>query len=87
MSAKLVFVLLFAQGPVLLADFAQALANGASFGCSLSTAFLRSLFLLPIFTLPVVAFAALTRNLKKAIAGAVIFIVLISGGQMLFCRP
>jgi hypothetical protein len=65
-------LLLFSQGPVFLADFVQALASGASFGRSLSTALLRSLFLLPLFTLPVVAFAALTRNLTEAIAGAVV---------------
>jgi len=84
MLAKLAFVLLFAQGPVLLADLLQALASGASFSHSLSTAITRSLFLLPIFTLPFVAFGALTRNLTEAIAGAVVFFLLLSGGQMLF---
>lgn len=84
MFAKLAFVLLFAQGPVLIADFLQAFAGGASFWHSLSAAITRSLFLLPIFTLPFVAFGALTRNLTEAIAGAVIFFLLLSGGEMLF---
>jgi hypothetical protein len=84
MFAKLAFVLLFAQGPVLIADFVQAFAGGASFWHSLSAATTRSLFLLPIFTLPFIAFGALTRNLTEAIAGAVIFFLLVSGGEMLF---
>ena len=84
MFAKLAFVLLFAQGPVLIADFLQAFAGGASFWHSLSAAITRSLFVLPIFTLPFVAFGALTRNLTEAIAGAVIFFLLLSGGEMLF---
>ncbi|HEY5256189.1 MAG TPA: hypothetical protein VIJ53_16155, partial [Acidobacteriaceae bacterium] len=84
MFAKLAFVLLFAQGPVLIADFVQAFAGGASFRHSLSAAITRSLFLLPIFTLPFLAFGALTRNLTEAIAGAVIFFLLLSGGEMLF---
>lgn len=84
MFAKLAFVLLFAQGPVLIADFLQAFAGGASFRHSLSAAITRSLFLLPIFTLPFVAFGAMTRNLTEAIAGAVIFFLLLSGGEMLF---
>ena len=84
MFAKLAFVLLFAQGPVLIADFFQALAGGASFRHSLSTAITRSLFLLPVFTLPFLAFGALTKNLTEAIAGAVVFFLFLSGGQMLF---
>ncbi len=84
MFAKLGFVLLFAQGPVLIADFVQAFAGGASFWHSLSAAITRSLFLLPVFTLPFVAFGALTRNLTEAIAGAVVFFLLLSGGEMLF---
>lgn len=69
---------------MLIADFVQAFAGGASFWHSLSAAITRSLFLLPIFTLPFVAFGALTRNLTEAIAGAVIFFLLLSGGEMLF---
>ena len=82
--AKVVFVMLFAQGPVFLADFIQAVASGASIEVSFTTALTRTVFLTIIMALPFMAFGALTKNLTQAIAGAVVFFLVLAGGQMLF---
>jgi hypothetical protein len=82
--AKIGFVILFAQGPVFLADFIQGVASGAPIRLSLTTSLTRTIFLAFIVTLPFVAFGALTENLTQAIAGSVIFFLAISGGEMLF---
>ena len=82
--AKLLFVLVFAQGPVFLADSLQAITGGASISHSIGTAAIRSLFLLPLFLLPFLAFGAITKNLTEAIAGAVVFFLFLAGSQMLF---
>jgi hypothetical protein len=37
-----------------------------------------------ILTLPFLAFSTLTENLTHAIAGAVVFFLVLAGGQMLF---
>ncbi|MEO6910078.1 MAG: hypothetical protein ABI158_04060, partial [Edaphobacter sp.] len=81
--AKLLFVVVLVQGPAFAADLLQALTSGFSFPHSLSAALLRSLYYLIMFTLPFLAFGALTRNLTEAIAGGVIAFLLLAGGQML----
>ena len=81
--AKLLFVVVLVQGPAFIADLVQALASGFSFPHSLSASLLRSFYYLVMFTLPFLAFGALTRNLTEAIAGGVIAFLLLAGGQML----
>jgi hypothetical protein len=75
LAAKLLFVILLVQGPVLLADFVGAAANGFTIEQSLSAALSHSLFSLAVFNLPILAFATLTRNFTEAVADAVIAFV------------
>lgn len=81
--AKLLFVLVMAQGPILLADTFQALANGFPLGQSLASAATRGLLLLGFLSLPVAAFASLTRNLTEGIIGAVLVSVGIGVSEQL----
>jgi hypothetical protein len=69
--AKLLFVVLMVQSPILLANFIEAVANGFPLGASLAAASSRSLFLLLLIDIPFLAFASLTRNMLEAITGGV----------------
>jgi hypothetical protein len=69
---KVLFVVAAVQGPILAADIFQGLANGFSFRQTLAAALSRAVFLLLSFTLPVLAFTSLTRNMTEAIVSAVI---------------
>lgn len=69
--AKLLFLLLMVQGPILLADMMQAMANGFPLIPSLGAAASRNLYLLLGLSLPVFAFASLTRNMAETVIGAV----------------
>jgi hypothetical protein len=69
--AKIVGVLLMVQTPIFLADLGEALASGFGFGPSVSAALSREVFLLFAFSIPLLAFASLTKNYMEAIAGAV----------------
>jgi hypothetical protein len=75
LAAKVLFVILLVQGPILLTDFVGAAANGFPFAHSLSAALSRGVFWLATFYLPVLAFASLTRNFTEAVAGAVVAFV------------
>ena len=75
LAAKLLFVILLVQGPILLTDFVGAAANGFPFSQSLGASLSHNVFWLATFYLPVLAFASLTRNFTEAVAGAVIAIV------------
>jgi hypothetical protein len=75
LAAKLLFVILLVQGPILLTEFIGAAANGFPVAQSLSAAFSRCVFSLAIFYLPILAFASLTRNFTEGVAGAVIAFV------------
>jgi hypothetical protein len=83
LMAKLLFVAVLAQGPLLLADLVQGCASGFPFNASLEAALTRSLYYLVMFALPFVAFGSLTRNLTQAIAAGVIAFLLLAGGKML----
>jgi hypothetical protein len=69
--AKLFFIVVLVHGPILLSDTLQALANGFAAPQSLGAAASRSLYLLFGLSIPVLAFASLTRNLTEAVIGAV----------------
>ena len=71
LAAKLIFVLVVVQLPMLLANLLEGLADGFSFGHAFLPAISQNLWLLLAFTLPVLAIASLTKNLTGAIAGAV----------------
>jgi hypothetical protein len=75
LAAKLLFVILLVEGPILFTDFVGAAANGFPFAQSLSAALSRGVFWLATFYLPVLGFASLTRNFTEAVAGAVIAFV------------
>jgi hypothetical protein len=73
--AKILFVLLTVHGPFLLIDLAQGMSMGFSFWASLSAALARSVHLLWVFSLPVLAIAAITSTLVEA-TGALMVIAL-----------
>src|SRR5229473_3096461 len=75
LAAKLLFVILLVEGPILITDFVGAAANGFPFAQSLSAAVSHSIFSLAIFYLPILAFATLTQNFTEGVAGAVIAFV------------
>ena len=73
--AKFLFVLLAVHGPMLLADLFRGLANGFAFGPSLAAAASHGFFVLVAFSVPLLAFASLTRNFIEAIvAGFIVFL-------------
>jgi hypothetical protein len=69
--AKLVSMLIMVQVPIFLADLAQGLAGGFPLAQSAGAAFGRSGYLFLSFSLPLLAFASLTRNFMEAVAGGV----------------
>ena len=73
--AKLLFILVMVQGPILLADTIQSLVNGFSLTQSLAAAVTRGLLLLTSISLPALAFASLTRNMTDAVVGGVMVFV------------
>jgi hypothetical protein len=74
--AKILFVLLAVHAPYLLMDLAHGMSLGFSFWDSLSAAFSRSLHLLWVISLPVLAIAAVTSTLVEVV-GALMVIVLV----------
>jgi hypothetical protein len=72
--AKLLFVLLAIQVPLLIADLCEGLTNGFPFAVSLAAAVSQNLHFLVGFSIPILALVSLTRNLTEAITvGIVVF--------------
>ena len=69
--AKLLFVGLTVQTPILTADLMEALASGFPTGPSFAAALSRSVFLLLGLSLPMLAFASLTKNFMETIVAGV----------------
>lgn len=69
--AKVLFVVIMVQAPVLVADLLEALADGFSPGPAFGAALARSILLLCAFDLPMLAFASLTQNMLETVFGAV----------------
>ena len=69
---KVLFVVVAVQGPILAADIFLGLANGFPLRQTLAAALSRAAFMLLSFTLPILAFTSLTRNMAEAIVSAVI---------------
>ena len=73
--AKILFVLLLVQAPLVAADAFEPLLYGFSPGQSLAAAFSRGMGLLLFFYLALLVFASLTRNLTEAIVSAALVFV------------
>jgi hypothetical protein len=73
--AKILFVLLAVHAPYLLMDLAHGMSMGFPFWDSLSAAFARGIHLLWVFSLPVLAIAAITSTLVEVV-GALMVIAL-----------
>jgi hypothetical protein len=82
--SKFIFVVLFLQMPIFLADFIQGLLTGAGVSTSLASAASRSMFLLLTVDIPFLALASLTRNLLEALTAAVGICVAFVAFGMLF---
>jgi len=65
--SKLAFVVLLVQGPIFVLDIAEGLAGGLGIVHVVAAAASRSVWTLATMVLPLIAFAALTRNLMEAI--------------------
>jgi hypothetical protein len=86
--AKLLFILLIVQGPVLLADLVGGLAHGFAPGHALEAALARNLAVLCLFTLPAAMLGVVTRSMTEllvvALTGFVALVVIFTvGGLML----
>jgi hypothetical protein len=75
LGAKLLFLLLTMQLPLLLAAIIGGVANGFSFPVSFNEAISQNVYFLVGFTLPIFAFVSLTRNTTEALGAAVVLVV------------
>lgn len=69
-AGKVLFIVLVIIGPLWLADFAQALADGFTLTLALGAAVSRSVWVLCFLALPALAIGATTRDLAQALAFA-----------------
>ncbi len=83
LAAKLLFVLLAAQLPLLLANLACGLIDRFAFFSTLSASITEDLYFFLGFMLPVFAFVSLTRNLTEALGGAFALFIGVMGLEML----
>ena len=83
LAAKLLFLLLFVQLPMLLADIAGGLANGFALSQSLPAALSQNLYMLIGFTLPILAFVSLTKSMTEALGGAFVIFIGVMGLEAL----
>lgn len=88
--AKLLFVFLIIQGPLLLADLGEGIGHGFGFPASFGAAAARNVTILCLFALPAVMIGAITRNLTEAFAtaivGIVIYVAVFLVGAMMLLR-
>jgi hypothetical protein len=80
--AKLLFILVMAQGPMFIADLLQPLANGFTLQESLVAALGRGAYVLFAFTIPLFVIASVTRSFTEGVIGGLI-IFLGCGGLLL----
>lgn len=81
--AKVLFLLVMVHGPIFLADAIPALIHGFSLTQAAVAAGSRGIYLLAGLTLPVLAFASLTRNMGEAVIGGVGAFVAVAAVQIL----
>jgi hypothetical protein len=87
--AKLLFVMLVVQGPLLFADLGEALMDGFTFPASFSAAAARNVAILCYFSLPALMIGAVTRNVMESFVAAMLILityvaVFLLGAVMLF---
>ena len=75
LAAKLLFLLLAVQLPLLLASILAGLGNGFMLSTSLFAALSQNAYLLIGFTLPVFAFVSLTGSMSEALGVAFLIVV------------
>jgi hypothetical protein len=79
LAAKVLLLLLLIQLPMLVAGVAGGVANRFALSQSLSASFSQNLYFLIGFTLPILAFASLTKGMAEALSSAfTIFVVIIA---------
>ena len=71
--SKILFMALVAQAPIFIAEVIQGTAAGFSIGQSIGAPLGRSLWLILMVDLPILAFATLSRNLMEAVFSGLIF--------------
>jgi len=76
--AKLLFVLMAVHVPLFLADVTRGLAFGFPFAACLGTAFSHGLFVLLVGSVPLFAFASLTKNTMEAITAALVLFLAVA---------
>jgi hypothetical protein len=73
--AKLLFVVLAVQAPMLFADLIQVVTHGFSVGEALGAALARNLLIFLTVSLPALAFAAMTRSVGQFIAAGIAYLL------------
>jgi hypothetical protein len=85
--AKLLFVMLIVQGPLLLADVGEGLASGFAFPVSVSAAGARNVAMLCYLSLPAVMIGAVTRSVMEsfvaAMSGLIIYLAVFLVGVVM----
>ena len=87
--AKLLFVIIAVQGPLLLADLGQGLGEGFALSASFSAALTRNVTVLCYLSLPAMMIGAVTRNVTESFMFALVCliayaVVFLGGAIMLF---
>ncbi|HEY4365399.1 MAG TPA: hypothetical protein VGN17_30845 [Bryobacteraceae bacterium] len=82
--AKSLFVIAAVHVPMLLADLIRGLAFGFPFGASLEAALSHGLFVLLVVSLPLLAFASLTKNTMEAITAALVVFLAVAAFSLIF---
>jgi hypothetical protein len=73
--AKLLAVALLIHGPMVASNLAQGLAEGFSFGSTLRETLLSTFEVALVFTLPVMAIAAMSKSLTEALIGSLAIVL------------
>jgi ABC-type transport system involved in multi-copper enzyme maturation permease subunit len=73
--AKLLFVVLVVQGPLLLADLIEGLVVGFSFPASFAAAAARNVSILCYFSLPAMMIGAITRSLMESFIVSIVGLI------------
>jgi len=73
--AKLLVVALLIHGPMVVSNLAQGLAEGFSLGSTLRETLLSTFEVALVFTLPVMAVAAMTKSLTEALIGSLAIVL------------
>jgi hypothetical protein len=72
LAAKLLSILLWVHGPIVVVDILYNFVNGFSFGSTIATAISHSGFVLLTHSLPLLALCSIARNLGEGIAAGIV---------------